>query len=1059
MQKAFLYFFSMGFALILMLIFAFASGVATIIESIAGSEAAWAIVYGTNWFGFVQLLIVINLAYNIYRYKLYQYKKLPAFLFHISFIFIFLGALITRYAGFEGTMHIRENAKSNEVSTREVSIQLTSKDSSGKEIEKSLSKYINPNGSGNRFTLTLPLDDKKAQLSYKGLVSNGVLRWVESKDGRPVVELLFSDDNNKRLISLKDGEILEIGDIDLTFNTKPKQKKYIEVSLKDGRFYIKTNQDIDYINMTDINQGKVKLEKDINLPLDTKDLYTIDGVNFVAKTLLAKGIRKVLQVPSSEIGTNALKATLSYNGETKEVFTFFGDFPRTFKVGGKDFMLAWGTKTITLPFSLYLKDFKIDRYPGSNSPSGYSSDVIVKDGVKELEHKIFMNNVLDYDGYRFFQSSYDPDEGGTILSVNKDPGKWPTYIGYFLLTLGMLLNLFNPNSRFLKLSKMIDKSAKRDKLEKSSVVSKDDASKAQTIKLAKTGKILALLLVVSLASFFTPSLQASTLPIIDKTHVKHLETLVVQGYDGRMEPFDTLARDVLQKVHRSDTYKGQSASLVMLSIMINPESWKSVPFIKVSDKELKKLLGINPKANYASFDNFYGLDPNKGIYYKLGKVAEEVNRKPPGNRSKFDKDVIKVDERFNVFNLALIGELFKVLPKENDLNNKWISPNEAMMDLSGSEGKNARALVNNYFASVINAEKSGDWSKANNALSALKSYQGTVGHAVLPSLTKLNYEVFFNQAKVFERLMPIYLIAGFLLLIFVFLRMMNPKLNMNLAFKVIYTINILAFVVHTLGLILRWYVSEHAPWSNAYESLVYIAWALSLSGVVFSRTSAISLSLTSILAGITLFVANLSHIDPQITPLQPVLNSYWLTIHVSVITASYGFLGLGSLLGFFTLILFILQKPKAKSELKNTEVSRNIIEATRINEMSLILGLCLLTVGNFLGGIWANESWGRYWGWDSKETWSLVTILVYACVIHMRFIPRVNSQYWFAVASMFAYACVIMTYFGVNFYLTGMHSYAAGESVPVPSAVWIAALVMIVLAVAAYFKRGYSTRL
>ena len=186
----------------------------------------------------------------------------------------------------------------------------------------------------------------------------------------------------------------------------------------------------------------------------------------------------------------------------------------------------------------------------------------------------------------------------------------------------------------------------------------------------------------------------------------------------------------------------------------------------------------------------------------------------------------------------------------------------------------------------------------------------------------------------------------------------------------------------------------------------------------------------------------------------PVLNSYWLTIHVSVITASYGFLGLCALLGLFTLVLFAFINDKNKTKLEH-----NITEASRINEMAMILGLSLLTVGNFLGGVWANESWGRYWGWDSKETWALVTILVYAAVLHARFIAKFNSQYWFAVFSMFAYLSVIMTYFGVNFYLTGMHSYAAGEAIPVPRGLYISLFVMIALSVAGFFKRKFSKRL
>jgi cytochrome c-type biogenesis protein CcsB len=256
------------------------------------------------------------------------------------------------------------------------------------------------------------------------------------------------------------------------------------------------------------------------------------------------------------------------------------------------------------------------------------------------------------------------------------------------------------------------------------------------------------------------------------------------------------------------------------------------------------------------------------------------------------------------------------------------------------------------------------------------------------------------------------------------------------------------FLAHTAGLIIRWYIAGHAPWSNGYESMIYIGWASVLAGFIFSRKSMMTMAATSIMTGLILFVAHLNWMDPQVTNLVPVLQSYWLAIHVAMITASYGFLGLGALLGMITLILFILKKPHNQDRLNLA-----IKELNAINEMSLIVGLVLLTVGNFLGGVWANESWGRYWGWDPKETWALVTILVYAVVIHIRFIKGLYTDYAYSVISLLAFTSVLMTYFGVNYYLAGMHSYAKGDPVPIPDFVpWTYAVVAIVIAMA-YPKR------
>ncbi|MCV6608837.1 MAG: cytochrome c biogenesis protein CcsA, partial [Campylobacterales bacterium] len=246
---------------------------------------------------------------------------------------------------------------------------------------------------------------------------------------------------------------------------------------------------------------------------------------------------------------------------------------------------------------------------------------------------------------------------------------------------------------------------------------------------------------------------------------------------------------------------------------------------------------------------------------------------------------------------------------------------------------------------------------------------------------------------------------------------------------------------------MRWYVSGHAPWSDTYESLVYIGWSAAFAGIIFFRKSMLALASTSVLAGIFMFVAHLSFISPQITTLVPVLKSYWLTIHVSIITASYGFLGLGAILGLLAMTLMIFRNQQRE------HLDLQIRKITAINEISLIIGLAMLTIGNFLGGVWANESWGRYWGWDPKETWAFISIVVYVIVTHLRFIPGFNTIYTFAFASTVAFSSILMTYFGVNFYLSGLHSYATGDPVPIPTFVYFLLLIVGVISLLAYRKR------
>ena len=274
------------------------------------------------------------------------------------------------------------------------------------------------------------------------------------------------------------------------------------------------------------------------------------------------------------------------------------------------------------------------------------------------------------------------------------------------------------------------------------------------------------------------------------------------------------------------------------------------------------------------------------------------------------------------------------------------------------------------------------------------------------------------------------MLIGLLTLILSFVSIIQPTFRPRRTMRVLTTILVAGFAVHTFGMGLRWYVAGHAPWSDSYESLLYIAWAIVFAGFFFVKRSPMTMAATSILAGIFLGAAFLSNIDPQITNLVPVLKSYWLTIHVAVITAGYGFLGLSALLALIVLLLIIFYGRSQRSETLHA-----IKELTYINETSLLVGLMLLTVGNFLGGVWANESWGRYWGWDPKEAWTAVTILVYASVAHLRFLPKTNNIYTYTVASLLAISTPIMTYFGVNYYLSGLHSYAGGDPVPLPG--WV----------------------
>jgi len=1056
------FFLSMESAFVLFLIFAASSGIATFIENDYGTETAWGVVYGTLWFGAIQVLLGINLAYNIFRYKLYKKDKWHALTFHVGFLFILIGAIVTRYIGYEGIMHIREGQTQNIMLSSEPYIQIDAQ-KGNKVYHFEEKKYLSKIGN-NDFDIKMNIGGKTAKIKYVDFVPNATTSIVADPNGKPMISFMSTDPNFSNFV-LKEGSVKDIDGVKFTLDKPIKNNSLwgptvINITTKNGKFYIQSNKAITFLEMATQNKGTLEPSKEYEFK--AKRLYTVGDLNFAPKSMNIKGKEKLVSGGKTRAGAkfnglNALIVQATYNGDTKKVI-FYGQgkgakgFRKTEVIGGIPFSFEWGSKIIKLPFYVKLRDFQLDRYPGSNAPSSYASEVtlIDKQNGVNMPFRIYMNHVLDYKNYRFFQSSYDRDERGTILSVNHDPGKYPTYFGYLLLAIGFLWTIISPKSRFRTLGRKIQKDIQRNK-----------SSMGLSVLLAF------LMLSLNVSSLKAAqhanepgmSLQESinTAKKYEKEHADKFGLLLVQDRGGRIKPIDSLANDILNKVARKRSFYGLDADQIILGMLSAPGVWQNIPMIKVSHDKLKKILGIPKSAKYASFKDFFNY-ANKTNPYKLAAYAESANRTPPIDRNKFDKDVLKVDERVNVLYYVYTGALFKIFPKAGDPNNKWYDPKTAISTFPKKDAEAIRLVLQMYFTAIHKGVKTGNWQDADKALGIISAYQKKFGAKVIEDNSHIKAEILYNHLNIFPRLIPIYLLSGFLLLFVIMYKMLRPQSSIKWVVRFFFVVILFAFLAQTFNMGLRWYVSGHAPWSNGYESMIYISWALMLAGLIFTKQSVMSLSLTAILSGVFLFVAHLSWMDPEITNLVPVLKSYWLMVHVSVITASYGFLGLNALLGFFTLIMFIMLSSDPKNP-RNEHIQRSITEATRVNEMSMILGLMLLTMGNFLGGVWANESWGKYWSWDPKETWALVSILVYAAVVHMRLIPKLNSQFAFAVASTIAYASVIMTYLGVNYYLSGMHSYAAGEPIPIPQWIyWVIAVVVITI-ILAFPKKRYTKRL
>jgi len=1028
LDKFIAFLFSMRLMAILILLFFVAIGYATFIENDFGTQTAKALIYNTTWFELIIVLLSINMIANINRYKLWRQEKWPVLLFHISFIMIVIGAGITRYVSFEGMMSIREGEQSNLIVSDRTFLQINIHDNAYQySYDKPLllHNYEGPLEflKSNNFSQDVKFLDNDISVDYVNYIPNAVDTLIVG-EGIPTLTIVLAGANGRETYYLQEGRAKRYLGLNFSFGTP--LPGHVNFFYQNDELMVQLPSDGEFMRMADRFQGSVK--KDSIQPLMLRSLYMVDGQNFVIPILNEKAtLTHYAGVnPEGQEMEDLLKIKVRSNGE-EQLIELFGDKGfvsnrNQFQLGGLNFSLSYGSKYYQTPFFIGLNDFQLERYPGSNSPASFASEVTLIDGEEKTNHRIFMNNVLDYQGYRFFQSSYDQDELGTVLSVNHDFwGTWISYLGYLMMTVGMIATMFSKKTRFASLRKKLD-----------------------DLRLKRA---LSLILFVSLSSSILAQNSSSVDSLIqanaiDKNHADKFGRLVVQDDGGRLKPFSTTTSEVLRKVSRKSEYKGLNSNQVVLGMLQNPYLWQLAPMIKVNNDELQEKLGLEDK--FTSFLSFFS-DEAK---YVLTNDVEVAYAKKPAERSKYDKEVMNVDERVNICYMVYNGSFMRFFPIPDDRNNKWISPSMNQGLLMGDDSLFVNNILPIYYKSLQQALNDGDYEVPNNTLTAIKNYQLKFGSAVYPSDMKIESEVFYNEFKVFNRLSYYYAIVGLIMILLLIQQILKERKWRNYIIKFAFVLVGIGFLAHTVGLIGRWFISGHAPWSNAYESVIYIAWATILAGFIFSRKSLMTVAATAILSSLLLMVAALNWLDPEITNLVPVLDSYWLIIHVAIITASYGFLALGALLGFLNLILMVIQNSTNKSR-----IAASLKELTFINEMSITTGLFMLSVGTFLGGIWANESWGRYWGWDPKETWALASMLIYIFVLHMRFIPKIKGIFAFNLASIVAYSSIIMTYFGVNFYLSGLHSYAKGDPMPIPSFVYYSIVMVTLVAVLAKWRQ------
>ena len=1026
---------STRFTAILFILFPLSMGVGTFIESYYNTTTAKILIYNAKWFEIMMVFFVINFSYNIKRYNLLNFNKWPILLLHISWILIILGAGITRYIGFEGVMPIRENESSNTFLSEKTYLTVfVDGEKDGQIIRKVLEgDLLFSENTNNFFKWNYEFDNQDFSVEYVNFIENVKEDLVASDNGEMYLKIVEASNGGRHDHFLKSGQVTNVHNILFALNNDTKGAINI-TTLENGSLSINSPFEGDYLRMADQFAGSLK--KNVDQPLMLRSLYNAAGLQFVFPENIIKGDFQIVKSDDLESQQDGLFVKVSSNGESKILGLMGGkgivNTPKQIKLGNLDFSLKFGSLERILPFEIKLNDFIAEKYPGTEkSYSSFESKVTVIDDTN-FDYDIYMNHILNHKGYRFFQASFDPDEKGTVLSVNHDfYGTLITYIGYFLLYIGLLGIMFFGKTRF-----------------------KDLANKLEKLKIKKQSLIIFMFFFSSFSyaqdehKHDQTNLNQTDLSIVDNPvsleHAEEFGSLVIQDSGGRMKPLNTFASELLRKVSKSDTFNGLNADQVLISIIKNPISWYNVPFIylKKGNDSIRKIAGRNEKEKYASFVDFFD---DRGSY-KISSQLEDAYKASLPNQ--FQKDFIELDRRVNLLFSAFEGKILRIFPIPNDINNKWVAfPDVQPKDFNGIDSLYVKNVLPLYLGALENDIKTGDYDNSKKLLESIRGFQTKYGSEILPSEDKIKAEILYNKYDIFKNLFSWYMYVGTLMFAFLIFQIFYENKFMKILVLLSKYAIVGLFILHTLGLIARSYVSGHAPWSDAYESMIYVAWATVAMGLAFGRKSNLTIASTSFVSAMILMIAHWNWMDPQIANLVPVLDSYWLMIHVSVIVGSYGPFALSMILGIVSLFLILITNKKNKKR-----VNLNLQELTIINELSVTVGLIMLTIGNFLGGQWANESWGRYWGWDPKETWALISIMVYAFVLHMRLIPGLKGKWIFNFMSILAFASIMMTYFGVNFYLTGLHSYASGDKVITPDFVYYSLFFVLLLGFLSYFK-------
>lgn len=625
-------------------------------------------------------------------------------------------------------------------------------------------------------------------------------------------------------------------------------------------------------------------------------------------------------------------------------------------------------KTKELGFEVSLKNFNVVNYPGTDAPMDYVTMLT----ANTQEIKVSMNNIGSFNGYRFIQSGYDSDMQGTTLGVYHDPwGIGITYTGYALLFISLIATMVSKKTRIRHLYR-----------------------KALSLQGAKAWAVTALLAVSS----FATSANAQEMVKIDGDIADDFGKICVL-YNSRITPINTVATSFVTKLCGKPTWDGLSSNQVFAGWIFDVPYWETVKMIEIKEKKAQELLGINGK--WASFDDYWDNYNNYKLDAPLKKAYKDGD-------TKLQKQLRDADEKFNIIRMLYGGEMLKMFPYAGKQGHmQWFAPGQPLGNLKLDEKE--LVFIKKSMDYLAESIITGDKARAEEIAKKIYSYQHVRGKAVVPTKFRIYTETFYNKTNAQRLPVMLYLTLSLVLAIVSTLSLNNGKQKKT---RLVNSVLTWVMLIHTtLLLALRWFVSGHLPMSNGYETMQFMAWATLIVTLVMQKRFLPVKQFGPLLSSFALLVAMITDGNPQITQLMPVLQSPLLSVHVMVIMFSYALFGLTALIGLQGLIAHHRKQEEKEQQL------------AALSQFLLYPAVALIAIGIFIGAIWANVSWGRYWSWDSKETWALITMLIYSAPLHadIKWLRKAQHMH---IYMLLAFLSVLMTYFGVNYFLSGMHSYA-----------------------------------